>query len=141
MEKFVLFTLGERWFALPGDRVQEIVLDHQIYSLPFVPPWVRGLINRHGEPCTVLDLQALLFQEELKARRFLVIRTEGDRYCFLISEVLSIVTLSEEDCHKLTAEAANEGYFSAMLTWNGRDIPVVDCEKISTRQEKDLAQQ
>ena len=46
--KFVIFKIDNKTYALPGEIVQEIVLDMPIYYLPFVPKYIRGLVNRHG---------------------------------------------------------------------------------------------
>ncbi|MBN2873999.1 MAG: chemotaxis protein CheW, partial [Spirochaetales bacterium] len=57
--KFIVAGLIGARYAIPAADVREIVIEAPIHYVPFVPPYVRGFVNRHGEPYTAVDLNVL----------------------------------------------------------------------------------
>ncbi|THB68703.1 MAG: hypothetical protein D6B26_00295, partial [Spirochaetaceae bacterium] len=52
MRKYVVFFVGDAVFALPAADVREITFDNVVYYVPFLPPYIQGFANRHGQPYT-----------------------------------------------------------------------------------------
>ena len=101
--KYIIFTAGAKLYALLADDVQEIMLGSEIHYLPFLPRFVRGLINRLGEPLAVLDLECLLQGQPLQGKAFISLKPHLSKMALLIDAVqdisrvpsLSIRTVSE----------------------------------------------
>ncbi|MCG8570305.1 MAG: hypothetical protein MJB14_09210, partial [Spirochaetes bacterium] len=47
-QKYLVVAIGEKKYAFFAQNIREIVLDSDIFFVPFVPEYVQGLINRHG---------------------------------------------------------------------------------------------
>jgi len=88
--KYIIFTAGTKLYALLADDVQEIMLGSEIHYLPFLPPFVRGLINRLGEPLTVLDLDYLLQGRPLEGKAFIILKPHLSKMALLIDAVQDI---------------------------------------------------
>lgn len=53
--EFLTFHVGEREFAVPLDRVREILNPPPITRVPGVPPALLGLVGLRGDPTAVVD--------------------------------------------------------------------------------------
>ena len=58
--QYVGFRVGERSFALPIEKVQEVAVLEPPTPLPDVPPCVRGVCSLRGAIIPVLDVRRLL---------------------------------------------------------------------------------
>lgn len=139
-EKLIVFQVGEKRYALYADDIREIILDFPLFYVPFVPPYVRGFINRHGEPHTVLDLSVLFEQIKLDSSTFLVLNRENDQLAFVISEILEIAKLTAQEIHLITEDTGEEGYFLGSISSHEQEIFIVDLQKVLDRLERDLGQ-
>jgi chemotaxis signal transduction protein len=125
--KFVFFRIGAGLYGLPADHVQEIMLDLQIHYLPFLPPYVRGLVNRLGEPVTVVDLECLFHHRRLAGRAFLILKPHISKMAFLIDEVQDILSVPVAEVGKLSATLEGlDGFVQGMLRYRGKDVLVLD---------------
>ncbi len=138
IEKFIVFQVAGKKYALYANDIREIILDYPLFYVPFVPPYVRGFINRHGEPYTVLDLNALFEQERNESAVFMVINRENDQLAFIISEILEIAKLTEKNIHLITEDTGEEGFFLGSISLHEQEIFIVDLQKVLERLERDL---
>ena len=88
--KFLVFDIRGKKYALHAEDIREIVMDIPVFYIPFVPPYIRGLINRHGEPYTVFDLNVLFEKEKQDSSTYLILNLENDQLAFLISDIREI---------------------------------------------------
>lgn len=136
--KFIIFNIDDHLYAMDGSYVQEIILNYPIFYLPFAPPYVRGLINRHGDPYTVVDLKILFHTEELKASTFLVLRNNIDNLSFIISSINKIVNIPEKDVHPITSKDDTMDYFESSITLDDSEIFVVNIKTVIERIVNDI---
>ena len=52
---WLIFTIGEKRFAIPAETVKEILRDATVFPLPFVPAYIDGILNRYGDPYVVIN--------------------------------------------------------------------------------------
>ena len=70
---WLIFTIGNQadgknLYAIPADSVKEILRDATVFPLPFVPPYVNGVLNRYGDPYVVIDSAVLEGKEAQQCR-------------------------------------------------------------------------
>lgn len=139
LTKLIVFRINEKSYALPASLIREIVLDVPLFYVPFVPPYVRGFINRHGEPYTVIDLNMLFEQKKLDSSTFFILNIEGDQAAFMISDVSEIQKTPESRIHKLTLRDDHEDFFiSSVTSADGSEIFILNSEAVLKRLERDL---
>ncbi len=137
--KFLVFLMGERRFAVYADMIREIVLDLPLFYVPFVPSYVRGFINRHGEPYTVLDLNVLFNQQLLESATFLILSDTTNPASFLISDVAEIMKVDEENIHMITSRDERQQFIMGSITdLEGKEILILDIPEIFKRLGKDV---
>lgn len=56
--RFLIFGMGDERYALALEDVEEIMEPPQVYPLPKAPPYYSGIMNCHGTPIPVLDVEA-----------------------------------------------------------------------------------
>jgi len=131
--KYVVFSLGSSTYALPAADVKEISFDNTLYYIPFVPPYVRGYANRHGQPYTVFDLDILFRNEKLESSTLLVLNLP-----LLISDVDEIIKIPARDVHTISSEDDSSRYFLESITLKGEEIFVLKGSALLERLERDL---
>jgi len=136
--KYVIFSLGTSTYALPAKDVKEISFDNNLYYIPFVPPYVRGYANRHGQPYTVLDLELLFRNERLESSTLLVLNLPNDQACLLISDVDEIIKIPSGDVHTISFEDDSSRYFLESITLKDQEIFVIKGLALLERLERDL---
>jgi chemotaxis-related protein WspB len=57
--KVMVFHIGKERYALPLTSVLRVLPVAALKALPGAPPYVRGLLDLHGEALPVIDLSAL----------------------------------------------------------------------------------
>ena len=137
--KYVVVDLSGAAYAVPAEQVREIVLDTSIHYLPFVPSYIRGLVNRHGEAYTAVDLCALLRKEAGSGEQtLLVLNLEDDRLALLASSVREIVKVEESAVFPIVETDESSGFLSDTLRLGVEDIFVVSIEGLRRKMDKDL---
>jgi len=136
--KFVIFNIDNKIYALPGDRVREIVIGYKVYYLPFIPSYIRGLINRHGEPYTVVDIKVLFEKEKLDAQKYIIIRDETDKLSLVISEILKIVNIDKNEVHPITSQTDEGDFFNQSITLDNVEIPILEVDSIVRKIKNDI---
>lgn len=137
-QKFLIFLVGSQRYGLYADEVREIIGGNPVFYLPFVPTYIRGLINRHGGPHTVFDVHALLGQEQTEANNYLILKLEDDNVAILISEVLEIVTVPKSQINILTSQESEMRFFRGSITINEKEVFILDLNNLLLKLEEDL---
>jgi len=92
------FYLGEGYFGIPVEQVQEIVRPQPITPVPLAPKVVRGLINLRGQILTAIDLRCRLGLGEPGDQKKLmnvVVRTDDSPVSFLVDEIGEVLDVKE----------------------------------------------
>ena len=137
--KFVIAGLVGATYAIPAALVREIVIDATVHYVPFVPPYIKGLVNRHGEPYAAIDLNVLLRKEAAEGEQtLLVLNGNEDRLALLVSGVHEIVKVDEADVYPITEKENQVGFLSGSVRLDGDDVLIVSIEGIKRRMDEDL---
>ena len=89
-QQLCTFLLGDRWFGVPVQDVQEVIRYQHMTRVPLMPPVIRGLINLRGQIVMAVDLRRRLGMEERAQDQLpmnVVVRTDDDAVSFLVDEI------------------------------------------------------
>jgi len=136
--KFMIVQVNNKKYAFFAHQIKEIVTNVSLYFVPFVPPYIRGFINRHGEPHTVFDLNALFEKETLESSTFLISNFENDQIAFLVSAVTEILKIPESKIHMIKSSNENDELFIGSVTSDDDEIFIINLPNIKVRLENDL---
>jgi len=98
MKQYCTFFLGDFFFGVEVEKVQEVISYQEMTRAPRAPSVVRGLINLRGQIVTAIDLLRLLEigKSSLEKEPMnIVIRTDDGAVSFLVDEIEDIIEVDE----------------------------------------------
>jgi purine-binding chemotaxis protein CheW len=135
-EKYIIFPILGRQYAIPSRFTGEIALFEAVYPLPLVPAYVLGVINRYSIPYALFDIGQMLFNTPSLRNKVLVLKDEIDRIAFLIDDVNGIADVPQENLleveHRAESGDMSEAV-SATFSWGDGDVFILDIQYILTR--------
>ncbi|WP_294644695.1 chemotaxis protein CheW [uncultured Aureimonas sp.] len=126
---FLSIVSGGEPYAVPSAAIEEILLVEAVRPMPGAPPFVAGLVDRHGTPILALDTRRLLGHEPAPgARTALVLPFARGVVALLVEQAQGIVFFEEDDPHPMTEAAA--GIASYLVDERGRIVGLVDPQEL-----------
>lgn len=99
--ELLVLTAGEADYAMPVERVREIVRPTTITRVPRLPDWLVGVVPLRGEVVQVVDLRRRLGLERMpttRASRIVVIHGDDEGVAgLLVDAVKGVVRIAEGD--------------------------------------------
>ncbi|HEY6540547.1 MAG TPA: chemotaxis protein CheW [Ktedonobacteraceae bacterium] len=95
-ENYLIFMLVERELALKAEHVQGVERLADVTPLPYVAPWVVGVINLRGSIASVVDLRAFLGMEALPHNprtRLLSVKFNEMVVCLVVDSVSEMLAI------------------------------------------------
>src|SRR5712692_7269987 len=142
LRDLLLFTAGERTFAVFADQVESTAEEKTPAAVPHAPPAVLGVVCMRHRMLTVLDPTAILTGETLSWPRSLacLIGLRGDEQLALAAQSYGeTITIAIEDIEKpegqRPAQSAGDADGSddallGMVKYGGQTIPLLDTSKL-----------
>src|ERR1700760_3978795 len=65
---FILFQIGQDRYALPASNIIEVLPLVNLKRVPCAPVGVAGILNYHGFPVPVIDLNEMMLGEPARRR-------------------------------------------------------------------------
>jgi len=141
-EKYLIFTVREKRYALPSKIIGEVAALEKIFPLPIVPDYIRGIINRYSVPYALIDLSFLLQRTASEAGKIIVLKEEIDKLALLIDDVTDIADVSEEQLIKTEqGELSAAGLVCACFEWKGNPVFCIDAVEIVNYIKQDFENQ
>lgn len=129
-QRFVLFPLGEKRFALPAESVSELARPDRLQTFPHATPLLIGVLVRRGAVVPVCDVAQVLIGNKGPARKFYLI---ASRQFGATAEQIALPVSGE--CELAAAEMVPPAgklpeYVVGLVTLDKVIIEVLDLEKI-----------
>ena len=133
-QRFVLFPLGKKRFALPAAEVSELSRPDELQTFPHTTNLLAGVLMRRGKIVPVLDVAQIVIGPNAPQRRFYLIanrRFERDIECTAIP-----VT---GECELTSAEViAPTGklppYVTGLLSLDDEIVEVIDLNRLAATE-------
>lgn len=130
MEKqIIVFTLGEKHYAVNSDQVEEISKMMDSTMVPNAPKHIRGLINLRGNVAALVNLSELLRLKEKECYNNIVIMNkEDEKIGILVTEVKEVLKIQDEDIEKVSGDGKNG--VVGIIQLGGNLVNYIDLERI-----------
>ena len=131
LQRLLTFPLGGAAYALPVERVREIVRIRPITPVPRVPEAVLGVISLRGEIVQVVDLRRRLGLEPLepgRSSRVIVVHDGDGRVAGLLVDGVTDVISVDEDAMRPAAGDARS--VEALYARGDEFVSLVDIERV-----------
>ena len=135
-EKYLVFTIKEKLYALPSKIINEVAALEKVFSLPLVPDYVRGIINRYSVPYALVDISFLLFKDSSSARKVIVLKEEIDKLAFLIDDVTDFADISPDKLLKIDQEEISA--ITAFFEWKDSHVFCLEIEELIKTIKEDF---
>ncbi len=136
-QEYLIFLMNDEVFALESSLSREILHDLKVYPLPFVPKYVKGVLNRHGDPYTVVDPMILLSNPEQNSCLFLVCKIPEENFCIKITDVLEFYEVLDKDINKFDSINGID-FFKSSFLWKDNEVPILNIQSFLDRIKRDL---
>ena len=131
LQQLLTFVLDGAPYALPVERVREIVRMRSITPVPRVPADVCGVISLRGEIVQVVDLRRRLGLEPApatRASRIVVVHGEdGSIAGLLVDAVREVLSVGEDSMRQASGEAV---VVEALCVRDGEFVSLVDLDRV-----------
>lgn len=131
-QRLLVFALDGAPYALPVERVREIVRQRPITPVPRVPAEVLGVISLRGQVIQVIDPRPRLLLPAAApgaASRIVVAHDgEGRVAGILVDSVEEVVTVAEDGLRD--ARGGPSGAVEGLYRHRGRFVSIVDLDRV-----------
>jgi len=141
-EKYIVFTLLNKKYAVPILNVLEIGDLTNTTQVPNLPNWIRGVTNIRGEIVSIIDLGTYLGipkMERLDSGKMLVIRSLDDEInaAIIVDQINQIYTVAIQDIMKPESPVDNKiaPFLHGVCEFNDELLLLLDLEKFFDNPE------
>lgn len=132
---FLLARACGQLFALPAAAVTEAVAPRPVTPLPFVPPFVEGLVNVNERVLPQVDLRALLFPDSPPATRsideVLVVETPRAACALRVDRIVGRQGVAADRLQPISAgEDTGPMLFDSQFDLDGETALVLDLARL-----------
>ena len=140
MTTWLIFLISDKKYAIRSSDVVEIISDLAVYHLPFMPKYVEGVLNRRGDPFTVINPNLIIDEESNAAppekSLFMILKRSDDQLSLHISDILLFTKIEDSEL-KLIPDATEESLFLGTVLYEGEEIPVLNQNAFEVLVRKD----
>ncbi|QQR80340.1 MAG: chemotaxis protein CheW [Deltaproteobacteria bacterium] len=129
------FALGEHYFGVDVNKVQEIIRYQNMTPVPLAEHVIRGLINLRGQIVTAMDLRRRMEMDDLpegKKSMNVVIRTDDGAISLLVDEIGDVISVDDqtfEECPETLKGVARDLIKGAYKLEN-KLLLILDTQKV-----------
>lgn len=137
---WLIFSIAEKKYAVKSGDVLEIIRDVSVYKLPFMPSYIEGVINRRGDPFTVINPRSLIGDTDSTppdSPLFLIFKRNDDQLSIHISDILFFAEIEEDGLNQIP-DKNEEGFFLGTIAYKGEEIPALNPNAFEILIRKDL---
>lgn len=132
--KLVVFALGERRFAFPGERIREILAAAAVFFVPGCPASLDGVINVRGDIESVVRLHDLLRIEGAAAptSSILLGRSSAMSSGIRVDRVIDVVDVPQSAIQAPPSSLPEHmrDFVSGVLRLHEHPVAVLDLDRI-----------
>jgi purine-binding chemotaxis protein CheW len=132
IRQLLTFEVDSTPYAVPIERVREIIRIRPITPVPRVPKEVRGVISLRGEIVEVIDLRlrlALPPIDPIRSTRIIVVHTENGKVAGILVDAVREVSRVSEDSIRPSTNS-DTGSVEALCVRGDEFVSLVDLDRI-----------
>ena len=134
---YLVFKAGDKNYAVNSTEVRELLRNNEVYPMPFVPPYIKGVLNSYGVPYAVVDFSYFNADMPQESRLFMLLKNPNN-ISIQVSEIQEFHNESEVTVKSLT-NAEDSPFFTGAISFDDVTAPVLNINGILERIRSDLA--
>ncbi len=133
---FLVFKAGQDFYAINSSDVREILRNNEVFPMPFVPPYIRGILNSYGIPYAVLDLSLFITNERQDSRLFLILKDQNN-LSIQVTDIQEFHSSSDVTIQTLMNQT-DTPFFTGAISFDGVTAPILNIPGILEKIRNDL---
>jgi len=132
LRQLLTFEVESTQYAVPVERVREIVRIRPITPIPRVPAEVRGVISLRGEIVEVIDLRRRLDMEPAapaRSTRIIVVHSETGKIAGILVDAVREVSRVPEDAIR-PESSAEFGVVESLCARGKEFVSLIDLDRL-----------
>lgn len=133
LRELLSFRLDDAPYAIPVERVREIVRLREITGVPKTPAWVLGVVALRGEVVQVVDLRMRLglpASEASRRSRIIVLHGDDDRITGVLVDAVEHVLRVDEDAFRGASASAESNAVTELCLQGDDFVSVLDVDRV-----------
>ena len=127
--QFVIFKLGEEYFAIDTKSIQNISEMITITKVPKAPKYIKGLINLRGSIKPLVDISMLLnIENNNNPQNIIIIKLNDEEVGIAVDEVVEVLDIEKDKFQSLSNKSKE--YILGVIELNEDIITIIDVNKI-----------
>ena len=132
--QIVVFTLGDKYYAINTDKVNEICDRIDSIMVPNSPKWVKGIINLRGSVVTLIDFSKLLHLDDgVCYNNIIIIHNEDDKIGLMVKDVIEVRDIQTTDIQNINHNDSN--VMLGIVTVGEKIINIIDIDGLLFKNE------
>lgn len=132
-EKFIVFYLDDKLYAVSAAQVVEVIQPLLATPLPKVPEWLSGIINLRGKIISVVNLPKLWGNQTAfsapKSKLILLRSANGEAgVAFAVDRLAEVVSFPKDEIRPVEQNGAP--YLRGRISYKSDDLLVLDADKV-----------
>lgn len=134
-DKYLTFNLGKHIYCINAEMVKEVIStkNNAITKIPYVPLYLKGVINLKGDFYTVFSLKELVgidTQEVLDEEKMIVIASNEMKVVFLVDEIGNLINISPEKFHSQNDLNLNKMFIKSEIYIDNKVYNILDMQRL-----------
>lgn len=135
LNSFCTFRIGNLYWGIKVSRVQEVIRNQAMTSVPLAPNTVAGLMNLRGQIVTAIDLATQLGlpnEEEAAPKMNVVVRSADGPVSLLVDEIGDVVEVGQEYFEQApeTVQGPHREFIEGAMKLNNRLLLLLDTRRV-----------
>lgn len=133
--EIVTVCIGDHYFGICMDRIQEIIRTMEITPVCLMPAYVAGIMNLRGQIVTVIDLESFLMGTTLERcpnRHTLIIRESSEPVGFLVRQIGDVIEKDPSEAFQPPSNLIDEwvDIIRGVIQDKGQLIGIFDIDRL-----------
>lgn len=138
MERCLTFESGGLILYISTRHVIEIINDHNITTLPLVPPYIKGIINLRGQILPVIDLQLRMGKESMDHTTgkacVIVLDIDSVSLGIMVDSVRQVVDIDLKNVRPIPLKRQQKLLDGMVIMEDGNVFMSVDCQALASTE-------
>lgn len=129
--KYMIFSLEEKYFAMEGKNIKEVNSIDKIFFFPQVDSWLRGLVNIRGDVHSIFGLKEALLIERNKEEEMHALYTSPIATTSIaIDSIVDVLDVPEDSITIYNSGDNDLEFLTGVFQYKNEEIIIIDIIKI-----------
>lgn len=142
--QFLTFIIGNETFGVEVGHIREVINYENVFKIPVVPDYIRGVINLRGEVVPIIDISYRFYKKQNEITKFtsiviteIIVHGEMILLGFVIDAIDAVIDISLEKIEQTPdfGSKIRSDFIQGIGKTDGRFIVLLNVNKVLNIEE------